>query len=134
MNFASSQDANLLVIGLGRSLQIVPDNLDGGFNTVGNSQIATNPLTAGVSSFTYGLVSGVSGGTSLFTTTGGQTFIADAVAAARVPEPATVALFGAGLIGLGLMLRRRRAKGKAASSVDARRTKKPGGIGSQEPP
>ncbi|HTD43378.1 MAG TPA: PEP-CTERM sorting domain-containing protein, partial [Bryobacteraceae bacterium] len=33
-----------------------------------------------------------------------------ATAAPTVPEPATVSLFGAGLIGLGLLQRRRRAK------------------------
>jgi hypothetical protein len=110
--FAPAQDANLnaLLLGLGSSLHIVPDILDTGFHTATGSQIATDPLTSGVSSFSYAAVSQVTGGTPLFFTTGGQTFIAreGEPPTAAVPEPSTVALLGVGVAGLVAYTWRRR--------------------------
>jgi hypothetical protein len=111
--FTPTPDANLnlLLSGLGSTLQIVPDDIDAGFHTVGSSHIAADPLTAGVTSFTYTFVSQVSGGTTLFTASGDQTFIARsaAVVGTGVPEPFTLSIFGAGLAGAAAM-RRRKAK------------------------
>ncbi len=113
-NFAPVPDANLnaLLVGLGSSLLIVPDNLDPGFQTVGGSQIAAgNPLTAGVTSFTYTFVSQVSGGTSLFTASGGQTYIAaTGIRPTAVPEPGSIALLtGLSLTGAAFLRRRKHA-------------------------
>jgi hypothetical protein len=71
-NFAT-EDANVNtdLTALGSGLQLVPETLDADYHTGNSSQIVSNPLTAGISSFTYGGVSAVSGGTPLFLTSGG---------------------------------------------------------------
>src|SRR5260370_39139726 len=87
LGFAPSQDANLnlLLTGLGSPMRIVPDDLDSGIHTATGSQIAVDPLTTGVTSFTYAVVSQVSGGTTVFHTTVTQTFIAETGATLAVP-------------------------------------------------
>ena len=107
-NFAA-QDANInaSLAALGSGLQIVPADLDDGFHTVGGAQIAADPLTAGVTSVTYGGVSAVSGGTPLFLTSGGQPFVA-AEGFAAVPEPSPLALLALGLLPVGLIARKRK--------------------------
>jgi hypothetical protein len=99
-SFAPNQDANLnaLLAGIGSSLQIVLASIDPGFRTVGGLQIAADPLTTGVNSLTYTFVSQVSGGTTLFTASGGQTFVAVTGEVSAVPEPSTLALFSAILL------------------------------------
>ncbi|MBD2505397.1 P-loop NTPase family protein [Anabaena azotica] len=70
---------NTALEGLGSNLRIVNDLFDSGFNTATGSQIASNPFTVGVNTFTYAApseVSTVSGGISLFFGTTGQTFLA----------------------------------------------------------
>jgi hypothetical protein len=106
--FSPTQDANLnaLLLGLGSTLQIIPDNLDSGFHTGTGSQIATDPLTAGVGSFTYAFVSRVSGGTPLFFTEGHSPFIEAVEPVAppppppAVPEPSSLALLSLGGLAL----------------------------------
>jgi hypothetical protein len=114
--FAASQDANLnaLLVGIGSSMRIVPDGIDAGFRTVGSSQIASNPLTTGVTSFTYTFVSQVSGGTTLFTASGGQTYIAETGLITSVPEPSSLAFGGiAGVVSLAYYARRGRKRAAA---------------------
>ncbi len=65
--------------GLGSSLRIINDLFDSGFHTATGTQIASDPYTANVSTFTYAApseVSVVSGGTPLFYGTNGTIFLA----------------------------------------------------------
>ena len=116
LNFAPTPDANLnaLLTGLGSALQIVPDNLDSGFRQATGSQIATEPLTAGVTTFTYAFVSRVSGGTPLFYTSGGPANGgAPFIETSAVPEPSSLLLTGTA--GLMVMAYARRRGGRAAA-------------------
>jgi hypothetical protein len=93
-------------------MSIVPNTAfdPGSFTTATGSQIATDTLTTGVSTFSYTApseVSTISGGTTLFFGTGGQPFVA--YEATAVPEPSTLLLFGTGLVGIGVF--RRKFKG-----------------------
>ncbi len=84
---------------LGSSMQIVPNLLDvGSFFTATGSQIASNALTAGITSFEYAAVSGVTGGTALFSTTGATPFIEATTTSAAVPEPQSVLLVLSALV------------------------------------
>ncbi len=107
---------NSVLTGLGSGLSIIDDSFDPRFfpsliyPTATGSQIASDPLTTGVSSFSYSASSQVSGGTSLFFGSSGQTF----VAYESVPEPSTMLLLGIGLLGLiGTKVRHRFKKVKA---------------------
>ena len=72
--------------------------------------VLANPLTAGVSSFTYGFTSFITGGTPLFDTVGGTPFIAvESVGGAATPEPVTGLMTLGGLAGLGLLARRKKS-------------------------
>jgi hypothetical protein len=108
--FAGSNAAiaaiNDALTALGSGMRIVPDLLDGGAHTAIGAQIAANPFTAGVTSFTYAAVSQTSGGTPLFFTTQGLPFVAVEAGASSVPEPSTWLLLGSGLVGLILWRKR----------------------------
>ena len=65
------------------------------------AQIAADPLTAGVMSFTYGTGSHLSGGTLLFSNVEGTRLVAYE---ATVPEPPSLLLVGYGLVIFGAIL------------------------------
>jgi hypothetical protein len=107
--FDSVADTNVnsILSALGSPLAIAPASLDSGFHVASGSQIAADPLTAGISEFSYAATSGVTGGTPLFFTTNGTPFM-EYAPTSTTPEPSTLLLVvGAGL-GL-LVFRRRRA-------------------------
>jgi hypothetical protein len=110
--FSPGQNANLnaLLVGLGSALRIVGDNLDAGFRTTTAGQVVADTLTTGVSSFSYAFVSQVSGGSPLFRTTGGQTFIAvERPVVGAAPEPSSIVLAAiGGAMGLTFARRHRR--------------------------
>lgn len=98
---------NALLTGIGSGLRLTTDTIDAGYITVSGSRILSDPLTTGVSSFTYAATGAVTGGRDLFLTQGGTRFVA-AEGSAAVPEPSTLALSGtAMLIGLAWANRRR---------------------------
>jgi hypothetical protein len=97
---------NLAIAGLGGSMSIIPGTFfDSGFQTAVGTHIASNPLTAGVTSFRYALSSEVSGGTTLFTGLDNQKF----VAVQTVPEPDILMLIGFGLAALTCIRKQRQA-------------------------
>ena len=95
---------NLALNALSSSMSISNSGFDSGWHTGTGSQIAADPLTAGVTSFTYAGVSQVNGGVALFSATGDQPFVAY-----EVPEPSTILLCSVGgLTLLGVRLCRRK--------------------------
>jgi len=95
------------LLGLGSSMSILlGTTFDGGFHLATGSQIATDPLTAGVTEFSYAAPNEVSinGGTSLFFGTQGQAFVS--YESASVPEPSIIALLSLGLVGIGFARRK----------------------------
>lgn len=96
-----NSNINAALTSLGSSLQLVNDTIDPvTYHMITGSNIAANPLTAGVASFSYAYTSQVSGGTNLFfTETGSLPFVAE-TGFPSVPEASTTASFGL-LIALG---------------------------------
>jgi len=104
---AMNANINAAIAALGGAMSIDGNLTDLGFIQATGSQIAVDPLMAGVATLTYGVPSTVSGGTSLLTGLLGQTFIAYQDAASlSVAEPAAILLLAAGLAGLGIARRR----------------------------
>jgi hypothetical protein len=97
-----SADINALLAGIGSNLSLGSTDFDEGDQTASGPEIVANALTSGVLSFNYGATVLVSGGSPLFLTNGLQPFVAVEDAATTVPEPATVLLFSAALVALGI--------------------------------
>ena len=85
---ASNAVINAALLALGSDIQIIDAVFLGGFQL---AQIAADPLTTGVMSFTYGAGSHLSGGTLLFSDVDGNRLIAYE---ATVPEPSSLLLLG----------------------------------------
>jgi len=112
-NFAPQNNRiNAAVSALGGSMTILSTSFDSGFHTAVGGQIAVDPFTAGVNTFTYAAPSElmVTGGTPLFFGTGGQQFVAyEQTATNVIPEPTTVVVWSLlAALGLAAGWRRRR--------------------------
>ena len=94
---------NDLLLDLGSSISILSDTTfdSGVWTTATGIQIAANPLTAGVPTFTYNTPSQLNGGTNLFLGSELQPFVV-AEEVASVPEPTTIFLLVIGLFGIGI--------------------------------
>lgn len=105
----SGQNANInaALAALGSGISLNNTVFDGGFHVAAGAQIAADPLTAGVTTFTYAAPTQLTGGTTLFFGTGGQPFVA--VDALSAPEPGALVLFGFALWAVAGRKRRRRA-------------------------
>ncbi len=89
---------NDALFALGSEMSILPNSTIAVSETATGSQIATNPLTAGVSTFTYVVPSAVDGGTTLFFGPQMQPFVA--YEGTVIPIPPTIWLFGSSVLGL----------------------------------
>ena len=87
--------------------------IDNFLYTATGAQIAVDPFTTGVTTFTYGEANRISGGTPLFFGTGGQPFVAYElnvdVPYIPAPVPTTIWLLGSGLL---ILMGLRRKYGK----------------------
>lgn len=98
---AANAVINAALLALGSDIQIIDAVFLGGYQL---AQIAGDPLTAGVMSFTYAAGSHLSGGTLLFSDLDGNRLIAYE---ATVHEPPSLLLVGLGLAIFGAIRRRR---------------------------
>lgn len=105
-SFAAVNSA-LVALGSGLSLYGPPIDIGPWY-----AFVLLDSLTAGVGSFRYGYAYGVSGGTPLFLRSDESPFLAYETYnnASPIPEPSTILLLGAGLVGLGLWGRKRMVK------------------------
>jgi|WetSurMetagenome_2_1015567.scaffolds.fasta_scaffold321151_1 hypothetical protein len=78
---------NQTLADIGSSMRISSGGYDRGKFIARGDHIATNDYTSGVASLTYGFVSGVSGGTALFSTNDYIPFIAYEEVSTSIPEP-----------------------------------------------
>ena len=99
---------NNTLVALGSGMSLYGDLTPIGTFFATGSQIAADPYTSGVNSFTYGYTYGVSDGTSLFFDENGRPFLAYERSNVAVPEPTTMLLLSSGL--LGLLAARRKFK------------------------
>lgn len=103
---------NAALSSLGSSLAFVAANDDPMEHHATGAQIASNPLTSGVNDLYYAYTSETTGGTPLFLTTTGATFVEGSTAGVGpvVPEPAALPVMLLGSAALLVFLRRRRAQ------------------------
>jgi hypothetical protein len=99
---------NQTLLSIGSSLSIVNDTLDRGIFKATGTEIIGDVFTNDIQSFTYGFVSTVNGGTSLFKTINGSSFIA--YENVSVPEPSMAWLLVAGMFGLWGLIKRNKKK------------------------
>jgi hypothetical protein len=104
--FANNAIINNTLSSMGSSLRIIDARLDAKKNTASNSQIAPDLFTENVQTLTYGLVSGVKGGTPLFYSLDGTPFIAYEPAL-TIPEPSAAMLLLIGCISLFCVVRKK---------------------------
>lgn len=111
---ASNAALNDLLSALGSGLALVNNSLDPGNQVETGGRIAAHALTAGVTSYSYGSTSAITGGDPLFFASNGAPMVAFenlTPPGAAVPEPATLALCGVGLAIVGCVRLRQRRRG-----------------------
>lgn len=99
----------LALMGSGMRLDVGSFDPSDQFATTGAGEVVADPLTAGVTSFGYGLTTTVSGGQALFLTNDLKPFVSVERVAGVIPEPASWAMMILGFGLVGSALRRDRA-------------------------